>query len=196
MTRLGDPAYTRTDNLPSVPVGAACISQTFVVPAAEQMLAPRLSFWYHVYTYDIVQGADSTLYDSFDVTITPQGGAAQLVLRDGNFTEPITSALVLRDLGWRRATLDLSAYAGQTITVQFANWNREKEPGLTLGWYNTWTLVDGVQLQTRLSPKMRLPVALLQFDGTRPVRTSAIIPEEALDFTPIPLVEGDGLPRR
>ena len=196
VTRLGDPAYTRTDNLPSVPVGAACISQTFVVPAADQMLAPRLSFWYHVYTYDIVQGADGTLYDSFDVTITPQGGAAQLALRDGNFTEPITSALVLRDLGWRHATLDLSAYAGQTITVQFANWNREKEPGLTLGWYNTWTLVDGVQLQTRLSPKVRLPAALLRFDGTHPVRTSAIIPEEALDFTPIPLVEGDGLPRR
>jgi hypothetical protein len=196
VARLGDPAYTRTDTLPSVPVGAACMSQTFVVPTSDQMLAPTLSFWYHIYTYDVVQGSDGTLYDSFDVTITRQGGASQLVLRDGNFTEPITSVLVLRDLGWRQAVIDLSPYAGQTITIQFANWNREREPGLTLGWYNTWTLVDGVQLQTRLAPKARLPVALLNFDGTRPVRSSDIILEDALDAPPIPLVEGDGLPRR
>jgi len=182
--------------LPSVPVGAACMSQTFVVPTADQMLAPTLSFWYHIYTYDVVQGADGTLYDSFDVTITRQGAPSQLALRDGNFTEPITSVLVLRDLGWRQAVIDLSPYAGQTITVQFANWNREKDPGLTLGWYNTWTLVDGVRLQTRLAPKLRLPVALLQFDGTRPARSSGIIQEEAPEEIPIPLVDGDGFPRR
>ena len=196
VARLGDPAYSRTDNLPSVPVGAACMSQTFVVPTADQMLAPTLSFWYHIYTYDVVQGADGTLYDSFDVTITRQGAPSQLALRDGNFTEPITSVLVLRDLGWRQAVIDLSPYAGQTITVQFANWNREKDPGLTLGWYNTWTLVDGVRLQTRLAPKLRLPVALLQFDGTRPARSSGIIQEEAPEEIPIPLVDGDGFPRR
>ncbi len=196
VARLGDPAYTRMDTLPSVPVGAACMSQTFTVPPANQMLTPVLSFWYHIYTYDVAVGSDSRLYDTFDVTITRQGGSPQLVLRDGNFTEPITSVLILRDLGWRYAQIDLSPYAGQTITVQFANWNREYDydVNLGLGWYNTWTLVDLVQVRTRLSPKAYLPAAMVNFDGTRTVRTSGGWEPEAEVYPTSVAV--DGLPRR
>jgi len=197
VARLGDPAYTRMDTLPSVPVGAACMSQTFTVPTADQMLTPVLSFWYHIYTYDVVVGSDGRLYDSFDVTITRQGGSPQLVLRDGNFTEPITSVLILRDLGWRYAQIDLSPYAGQTITVEFANWNREYDYDTQqgLGWYNTWTLVDWVQVRTRLAPKARLPLVPLNFDGTRAGRTSAVGPQEVPEaLWSIPAAEG--FPRR
>ncbi|GAB4506088.1 MAG: hypothetical protein Kow00123_02260 [Anaerolineales bacterium] len=193
VARLGDPAYTRMDTLPSVPVGAACMSQTFAVPPASQMLTPVLSFWYHIYTYDVVVGSDGRLYDSFDVTITRQGGSPQLVLRDGNFTEPITSVLVLRDLGWRYAQIDLSPYAGQTITVEFANWNREYDydPNVGLGWYNTWTLVDLVQVRTRLSPKAYLPAAMVNFDGTRTVRSLQLAEDRAVQVYPdIPIGEG------
>lgn len=197
VARLGDPAYTRMDTAPSVPVGAACMSQTFAVPPASQMLTPVLSFWYHVYTYDIVVGSDGRLYDSFDVTITRQGGSAQLVLRDGNFTEPITSELVLKDLGWRYAQIDLAPYAGQIITVEFANWSREYEydPVLGLGWYNTWTLVDGVQVRTRLSPRIYLPAAMVNFDGTRTVRTSQA-GAEAMPEAPLSIPMGKERPRR
>lgn len=193
VARLGDPKYTRMDTLPSVPVGAACMSQTFAVSPADQMLTPVLSFWYHIYTYDVAVGSNGKIYDTFDVTITPQGGSSRLVLRDGNFTEPITSVLVLKDLGWRYAQIDLSPYSGQTITVQFANWNREYDydVNLGLGWYNTWTLVDLVQVRTRLSPRLYLPAAMVNFDGTRTVRIGQLAEERAADVYPdIPIGEG------
>lgn len=161
MARLGDPVYTGDPSTwidDNVPVGAACMSQTFTVPAASQMLAPRLTFWYHIYTWDVVLGTSGKLWDSFDVTVTPQGGQPQLVLRDGNYAEEEGT---LEDLGWRYAVIDLAPYAGQTITVRFENWNRNDQ------YYNTWTLVDDVRVRTWLPPKVRLPVLMDGFDGTQ-----------------------------
>jgi hypothetical protein len=174
MARLGDPVYTGDAGTwidDNVPVGAACMSQTFTVPAASQMLAPRLTFWYHIYTWDVVLGSNEMLWDSFDVTVTPQGGQSQLVLRDGNYADEEGT---LEDLGWRYGVIDLTPYAGQTITVRFENWNRNDR------YYNTWTLVDDVRVRSWLTPRLRLPVLMHGFDGTQ---SAMSVPEAAPEPT-------------
>ena len=186
MARLGDPAYTgdpTTETDDRVPVGAACISQTFAVPSPDQMLSPMLSFWYHIYTWDVVQGTSGNLWDSFDVTITRAGGQPQLVLRDGNY---VSKEGQLLDLGWRYGVIDLAPYAGRTITVQFENWNRNDR------YYNTWTLLDEVLVRSRSSPRAYLPVLTLDFNGARPAASA--LPEEA-GAAPVPRAEGDRPPR-
>ncbi len=137
--RLGSEEYGPSIIDPgAVPVGDASILQVVQVPDSSQMLHPTLSFWYRVQTYDVMHSkvCQNGVCDTFDVTVD-DGSAETLLLRDGN---PTTKYRELYDTGWKWAKLDLTPFAGQTVQLKFANWNRHDNK------FNTWTYMDDVRL--------------------------------------------------
>jgi len=152
IAQLGDPSYGSGSQGNVPPNTSAYIYQEIDLPAFVDLPAPTLSFWYRVFTYDVVYGCPpgqtdpndpskckvdpDFLYDSFDVTIEGDGITTVRVLRDGNLDRGTVGTLV--DMGWRHGVVDLSAYAGRGIRVRFANWNRPD------AYYNTWTYLDDV----------------------------------------------------
>lgn len=123
-----------------VPVGSATVSQTLRVPELNQVHQPTLAFWYRVFTYDVIYSERLQRYvDTFDVTLLDATGQQiALLLRDGNSTQNYGS---LYDTGWKRALIDLSPYAGQTVQLVFANHNRHDN------LFNTWSYLDEVQVR-------------------------------------------------
>jgi hypothetical protein len=93
--------------------GESWLSQTFYVdPNIPQ---PTLDFWYQIFTNDILD------YSDFFVEIQDGVGMNHLatVLRDGfNPPTPVTPDPG-KNLGWRIAQYDLSAYAGQHVRLVF-----------------------------------------------------------------------------
>jgi len=162
--QLGSPDYGPSLDLAelgTVPVGAAIISQTVAVPGPNDMARPSLTLWYRVFTYDLLWSERfQEFYDTFDVTIhSSEGISLALALRDGNDAGPDPQLGVdygvLKDLGWRYAAIDLTPYAGQTIQIVFANHNRWDQH------FNTWTLVDDVQIVDRYAFVQRyLPLVI------------------------------------
>ena len=141
VARLGTPEYGPSVEEPGqVPVGNAAIAQTIAVPARSQVARPTLSFWYRVLSYDVLYSVRLQRYvDDLEVWLYDTAGEPlALLLRDGNPTEQYGA---LYDSGWRFATVDLSQYAGQTVQLVFANYNREDN------LFNTWSFVDQVQVQ-------------------------------------------------
>jgi hypothetical protein len=150
--QLGSPDYGPSLDLAepgAVPVGAAIISQTVAVPGPNDMARPSLTLWYRVFTYDLLWSERfQKFYDTFEVTIhSSEGISLALALRDGNDAGPDPQLGVdygvLKDLGWCYEAIDLTPYAGQTIQIVFANHNRWDQH------FNTWTLVDDVQIVDR-----------------------------------------------
>jgi len=139
--RLGSPEYgPSTEDPGQVPVGNAMIKQTIVVPPLTQVAKPTLSLHYRVFSYDVVYSQRLKRYvDTFEVSLyDAQGQPLKLLLRDGNTTDEWGT---LHDTGWRTARLDLTSYAGQTVQLAFANYNREDN------LFNTWSFVDDIQVQ-------------------------------------------------
>ncbi len=139
--RLGTPDYGPSIEEPGqVPVGRAAISQTITVPALDQARRPTLTLWYRVLTYDVIFSQRLQRYiDTFEVTVsTPDGQPLALLLRAGN---PTNQYGQLYDTGWQWAVLDLSPFAGQTVQLTFANYNREDN------LFNTWSFVDEIRVQ-------------------------------------------------
>ncbi|MFQ5611756.1 MAG: hypothetical protein ACE5H9_06445 [Anaerolineae bacterium] len=124
---LGDPTYSCT----SVPVGSAWIKTLVTVPATG---TPRLSVWYKIFTYDTVQSATG-LWDTFEVLTK-----GDVALRDGNPENTNLSCSNLRTFGWKQAIIPLTGYKGQTIVIEFHNYNRND------GNYNTYTYVDDIEI--------------------------------------------------
>ncbi|MGQ9457745.1 MAG: OmpL47-type beta-barrel domain-containing protein [Anaerolineae bacterium] len=143
---LGSPDYGPSYNTEppgTVPIGAAKIKQAIAVPSADLVSAPTLTLWYHIWTYDVVWSERfQKYYDSFEVLLTdPSGITLTLALQDGNRDPSLVGpGMPVVDLGWRRATVDLRPYAGQTIVVELSNWNRQDH------FFNTWTCVDEVRV--------------------------------------------------
>jgi hypothetical protein len=82
------------------------------------------------------------LVDSFDVTAQPSGvSQAAVLLRDGNRLPQFPLPIEHRDLGWKLATIDMTPYAGQTVTLDFSSHNRLDNR------FNTWTDVTGIKLR-------------------------------------------------
>ncbi len=137
--RLGSEEYGPSITNPgAVPIGDAEIMQVVRVPDASQMPHPMLVFWYRVLTYDVMYSkvCAGGVCDTFDVTLD-DGSTQTLLLRDGN---PTSKYRELYDTGWKRALLDLSPYAGLTVKLKFANWNRHDNK------FNTWSYVDDIRL--------------------------------------------------
>jgi hypothetical protein len=145
MAVLGNPELGPCyDTLPPVlPSGSAVISQTVSVPGTPDVVVPTLRFWYHIMTYDTVWSERyQRYYDSFDVELSVAGSSArQLLLRDGNYDpNKVGSGKPVTDLGWREAEIDLSDYAGQTVTLYFTVSNRVDQ------YFNTWAYLDDVSI--------------------------------------------------
>jgi hypothetical protein len=114
------------------------------------MREPRLQFWYRVKTYDVMYSQRLARYvDTLDVSLLDeQGGEIAMLLRAGNPTDQWGK---LYDTGWRFASIDLRPYAGRTVTLSIANWNRHDN------LLNTWSFVDQIQIRDILYTY--LPVA-------------------------------------
>ncbi len=144
--RLGTEDYGPSLTDPGqVPVGSATITQTLRVPDAGQFAHPMLTFWYRVQTYDVMYSERLQRYvDTFDVSVYDLAGRPlALLLRDGN---PTKEYKVKYDTGWKQASIDLSAFAGQTVQLVFANFNRHDN------LFNTWSYLDHVQVRDGAMP--------------------------------------------
>ncbi|MGQ9517781.1 MAG: OmpL47-type beta-barrel domain-containing protein, partial [Anaerolineae bacterium] len=164
MAVLGNPELGPCyDNQPpTLPIGSAYISQTVYVPAPPDVVAPKLHFWYRIFTYDVVWSERyQRYYDSFDVEITA-GGPAQLLLRDGNYDPlKVGAGKPVVDLGWKEGVIDLSPYAGQTVTLYFRNSNREDH------YFNTWTYLDDISITDSVTGyRVRVPLVARALAGT------------------------------
>jgi len=136
---LGNPSYPCGPT--GVPLGYAGIQQTFELPTSAQ----RLTFRYIIWSQD---ASSSGAYDRFEVYIQDTA-----VFYDGNMVNtgldcakwwrvpsqdnPVSGATS----GWATATIDLSAYTGQNVTVSFQNHSRLD------GWYNTYTVIDDITIE-------------------------------------------------
>ncbi|MCJ7737994.1 MAG: hypothetical protein MUQ10_11910, partial [Anaerolineae bacterium] len=137
---LGNDSYPCNEN--GVPLGHAGIQQTFQLPASVQ----RLTFRYVIWSQDASTSSD---YDRFEVYI--QGAN---VFHDGNAvsdglacsnwwrvpgeSNPGTGG---QTTGWGTASINISAFAGQTVTIYFQNHSRYD------GWYNTYTYIDDITIE-------------------------------------------------
>lgn len=134
-------------NASGVPLGHAAVEQSYAVPLSSQHVTLR--FKYIVWSQD---ASTSAQYDRFEVFVTPQNGAANLVFSDGNMVNQGLGCNVWRRVpgpqnprngqttGWAEKVVDLDPYKGQTVTFSFRNYSRYD------GWYNTYTYLDDVQV--------------------------------------------------
>lgn len=151
---LGSPAYGHGYPNPVVPVGSGAVSQTVTIPATPEWPLARLSFWYRVFTYDVIyHPTRQKYYDSFEVFILSSTGVTiTRLLQDGNTDLSLVGPdKPVIDLGWKFAAFDLTPYAGQTIRVWFGNFNRQD------GYYNTYTYLDSVRITTPVRRALYLP---------------------------------------
>jgi hypothetical protein len=90
-------------------------------------LTVKLSFWYHLFTYD------SVAYDWFAVYVAPVGGDPVLKFKKGGVDYP-----GLEVYGWEQVVIDISAYVGQSIYIYFEVANMYDTA------YKTWCYIDDV----------------------------------------------------
>jgi hypothetical protein len=127
---LGNPNYNSRGGCP---VGEATVYQVMDVPHSGH---PTLRFWYLIQSYDLI---DFDYFAAY-VSLWPDGPSERVWL-DGSvhwISENLWSS------GWRVAVVSLDAYLGRTITIRLSNVMTNAD-----GWYNTWTIVDDVELEER-----------------------------------------------
>lgn len=114
------------------------LTQDVALPAGQ---TATLSFWWQARTEET-----DHWWDTLDVEVTPGGGASVRLLR---VTDADAAA------GWQQAVFDLSAYAGQTVTLAF-------HAQTDLDWPTDFYL-DDVSIEacpTTSSFRLYLPLAL------------------------------------
>jgi hypothetical protein len=126
----------------NVPLGHAAAEQFFRVPQD----ATDMTFKYIIWTQD---ASPSSTYDRFEVYIN-----GTLAFSDGNQVQTGLACDKWRRVpgpenprngatsGWATATIDLSSYRGQSITLSFRNYSRFDN------WYNTYTYIDDITVET------------------------------------------------
>lgn len=200
--RLGSPiwqACADPGNIPTLECGDSwsSVSQSFTVPTQQAVARPLLEFWYRVQSYDQMTTSAAIWNircpidppppfrwaDSFDVTVQAAGAAEpDVLLRAGNNEAQFPEPIEFRDLRWQRAEIDLSAYAGQTITLQLASHNRLDSR------FNTYTDIYGMRVRGGLS-QVFLPLMAV---NAGPVAPPAVCwpsrGAEGLDGTAAPLM--------
>jgi hypothetical protein len=140
---LGNPALACN----AVPAnGIAAVEQSIDVPQVLPQQSITLEFKYIIYSQDY--GAN-TSYDAFEVLIN---NATQPVFIDGNLIQQGSNPCLWNRVpstgnprsgittGWAVGQVNLTAYAGQTITIRFRNINRPDN------FYNTYTFLDEVKI--------------------------------------------------
>jgi hypothetical protein len=193
--RLGSPiwqACADPGNIPTLECGDSWsgISQQLTVPSLLDVPQPTLEFWYRLQTYDQI-ATTSPIWnvrcpidppppfrwvDSFDVSVQASGSAeADVLLRDGNGEAQFPEPIEFRDRKWRRAEIDLTPYAGQTITLELSSHNRLDSR------FNTWTDVYGMRVRGELR-KVFLPLIPI---NTQPVVEEPIVCWPSRDSQPL-----------
>ncbi len=117
--------------------GKAVIRQRVVVP--DGMARPTLSFWYRIFTNDIMD------YSHFTVVLTDEEGQEYRVFRDGYVSPGNYSPPPGFDMKWQQGAVDLSPYRGQVVDIRFIN---ENIHSISLG---IWTYLDDVVLHDNAS---------------------------------------------
>lgn len=159
--RLGSPiwqACADPGNIPTLECGDSwsAISQQITVPSLADVPEPTLEFWYRLQSYDQITTTSAIWdvrcpinprppfrwVDSFDVSVQVDGQAEpDVLLRDGNSAAQFPEPIEFRDLKWQRVEIDLSPYAGQTLTLRLSSHNRLDSR------FNTWTDVFGMRVR-------------------------------------------------
>lgn len=152
----------------NIPVGYGYVAQAFAVPSNA-----RLSFKYRVVSRDTIKGTEK-YYDSFEFSVNKAPWDILDADRDArgcndpNRLNPTTTltpsvdGLVFCggqivpanqlpkswDSGWREVTIDMSAFAGRTVTLYMALWSREYQSAYwnDKAYYNTYAYVDDVRM--------------------------------------------------
>lgn len=141
---LGSSAYGQSPpGNPTVPVGAAVLTQTVRLPERGDWPVIRLSLRYRMYTYDVMwSDYFQEFIDTFDVYVLSSTGTPLAhLLRDGNTDRTLIGpGRPVVDLGWKEVSFDVSQFAGQTVQIVMANSNRRDQI------YNTWTIVDNITI--------------------------------------------------
>jgi hypothetical protein len=131
--RLGDPVYECRGG---VPLGRAWAERTFTIPGSG---VTKLQIWYRIWSEDQL---NADLFDRFEIWLN-----GNLELRDGNVTGIYGCEEDPQSEGWESIEIEVSDYAGQSVTLRFENWNWADDPYLpTSDFYNTWTYVDDIEL--------------------------------------------------
>jgi DNA-binding beta-propeller fold protein YncE len=130
---LGNPAYPCGGS--SVPIGSTWISQVVTVPPTGH---PTLTFQYDLWTENNVNGT----FASFDVFVGPSDDDAHRIFRNPSTDQGFGCSKPIVNFGWQTPSgpIDLSHYAGQTITLTFQLSN-----GVN-GLFNTYVYLDTVAI--------------------------------------------------
>jgi hypothetical protein len=130
---------------------ASSLQQVFTVPAG----ATTLRIDYNYVSEELPEWVGSEFQDPFRVLITPAGGA-QTVEEEVTVDSASTSFTVIGDCGfeggdatcgatgWRTASVNLSAYAGQTVTIELLFTVTDLGDDI----YDTRVLVDNIRFST------------------------------------------------
>ena len=151
MVQLG---ATTADNTPHQ-ISQAYLRRPLLVPTGG---TTQITFWYRMLSFDVAVGSPergSLEWDAFKVLLN-----GREVLRDGlRFSDEwyrwyLTLPTTPRDLGWKQGVLDVTAYAGQVVTLEFRLGNLQSPVD------NTWVFLDDVVALYTPSPPTRFTVFL------------------------------------
>jgi hypothetical protein len=152
----------------------ASFYQQIQLPTLDCSNGLMLTFWYRIYSRDVISDwvpapiSRFDYYDTFDVYIKDRNGAELArVLRDGNNEWDNNNKGKVYDLGWRKFTVDISPWMMQgPIRMEFRVDNRWDSA------YPTWVLVDDVQLVPSDGRIIKLPLITAP-PGARPAGGSS-----------------------
>ncbi len=133
--RLGTP--TDSNNNVKIPIDqAVSLKQSFTVPKN----GSQLTFNYQVFSYDIVKNSKGEIFDYFSVTINDTPKIDPM----GNPAASLPGGVLkLWSSPCQAATIDISQYAGQTITLKFLVLNGVYDDR------NSWAYVDDVKVVSK-----------------------------------------------
>jgi hypothetical protein len=141
-----------------------------------------LSFWYRVRSWDTAWGLDvddgvEKWFDPFWVYIRRGDNPADVLanyLPDGNLTDrELWEPETLYDSCWRRYSIDLTPWAGQSIWIDFRVWNFVDDQ------LPTWVFLDDVKLMPVYGRVMVLPL-LTKHGGNSQTVAAPLATERAL----------------
>ncbi len=192
---LGSPDYLDCPGGPGpgcIPMGAARLLQAVDLPVLGPGEHVYLGFRYKIITWDTAYGENDVKFDTFEVDVLNASGQqlGDYLLIDGYIQAPGEQWVPMRrDLGCRvGGPFDLTAYAGQRVKLQFANWNRYDHTLNTYTYLEEVRLFIGKSISLPLVQRGGSPGAASQQTSLAP---SPAEPELGPIYVPRPNEEGD-----
>ncbi len=140
---LGSHGYGNACTSPIVPVGQAYIRAYAYVPTDG---TPYLRFDYRVLSYDWGKTRDGQPWERLEVQVD-----GKALARYGNPNQDDLSLCKLYDSGWTQEEFDLSAYAGETILLNFFIVTQKEPPSTgapsNMSYFNTYSYLDNIRIE-------------------------------------------------